>query len=161
MLSAIVLVALGGMVALTAAQSPRVTVGSGAQISDADTPAATALALVALAGTGAILIVRPWGRVVIGVLLAVVGLGLVAVFFSPAADSSWFAYTPGQPDVRRSAWAWLGAAGGLFVGAGAAMVVLRARQWPAPRGRFDPPAPARDPGDDPWDALDRGEDPTA
>ena len=86
MATAIVVVALGAVVALVAAQSPRVSAGNGAQISDADTPAATALALVALAGIAALLLVRPWGRVVIGVLLAAVGLGLVAVFFRPVDD---------------------------------------------------------------------------
>ena len=160
MMSVILAIALGAMVALVAAQRPRVTVGSSGQIPDADTPAATALALVALAGIGALLIVRPWGRVVIGVLLAAVGLGLVAVFFSPADDAGLFAYTPGQSEIRRSAWAWLGAAAGLLVGAGAATVVLRARRWPAARERYGASAP-RVRGDDPWDALDRGEDPTS
>ena len=49
-----------------------------------------------------------------------------------------------------------------FVGLGAAAVILRARHWPQPRSRYDTPAGTRTAAPrDTWEALDRGEDPTA
>ncbi len=113
--------------------APGTTTGSGS---------ATALALVALAGAGAILLVRTWARVTLAVVLAAVAVGLVATGLTPTR--------------------WAPLAGGVLVGLGAAAVILRARHWPQPRSRYDAPAAARTAAPrDTWDALDRGEDPTA
>jgi hypothetical protein len=103
---------------------------------------ATALALVALAGAGAALLVRTWARVTLAVVLAAVAAGLVATGLSPTR--------------------WAPLVGGVLVGLGAVAMVLRARRWPQPRSRFEAPtrASAGAPRDT-WDALDRGEDPTA
>ncbi|MDQ1660577.1 MAG: hypothetical protein QOJ68_557, partial [Blastococcus sp.] len=51
--------------------------------------------------------------------------------------------------------------GGAFIVIGAGAVAARAARWPVPRKRYDPPATVRPGGRDPWEALDRGEDPTA
>ena len=103
--------------------------------------AASALALVALAGAGAILLVRATGRMLLGVVLLAVGGGIVASGLDPVVA------------VRLLA--------GAATVAGSLVVVLRARSWPAPRSRYDTPAPRRGTPRDAWDALDRGEDPTA
>ncbi len=114
--------------------------GTGA--ADSTSAASTALALVALAGAGAILLVRNWARTVLGVVLAGVAAALVAAGLSPTR--------------------WAALIGGVLVALGAVAVVALARRWPQPRRRFEPPA-RRTSGAprDTWDALDRGEDPTA
>lgn len=110
-------------------------------------PVARALALVALAGSVALLAARRWSRLAAGVVLAVTGLGLVGSAVTGPAFS-----------VRTA----LIAAGGLLVLAAGLVTVGRGRAWPALGARYDAPAARRavSPGDV-WDALDRGEDPTA
>jgi hypothetical protein len=162
MAGSLILVALGAVITLAAAGRPRVTVtGVGAHTTGAATPGATALALVALAGGGAVLLARPWVRVGIGVVLTAIGLGIVALFFRPVDELGYFAYTPGAAVLHPSAWAWVGAGGGAFIAIGAGAVAARAARWPVPRKSYDPPATVRPGGRDPWEALDRGEDPTA
>lgn len=153
--------ATAGLV-LLAASRPRATVaGQSASVSGAlDTPGAAALALVALAGAGALLLVRGWARTVIATLLVLVAAGVVATMATIPSDYGWFSYT-GPPAVTRSAWAWVGMGAGVLLGLAAAVAALRARRWPEPRRRYGSPAPSGPRGGgDPWDALDRGEDPT-
>ena len=153
--------ATSGLV-LLAASRPRATVeGQGGSLSGAlDTPGAAALALVALAGAGALLLVRGWARTVIGLLLVVVAAGVVAAMGRIPTDYGWFNYTGVPPAVTRSAWAWVGMGAGVLLGLAAAAAVLRARTWPQPRRRYETnPRPATT-ATDPWSTLDRGEDPT-
>lgn len=141
---------------------------------------AQALAGVTLAGTLLALALRVRGRRVLAVLLAAVGVGMVAtgaLRASPAAEAvrgrvrqvsltDQFALTV-------TAWPWAYAAAGLLVLAGAVLLGAGALRWQDRAGRFDraassggsPPGsiPA-DLGDDPagaWRRLDAGEDPTA
>ena len=155
-------IAVSAGLVLLAASRPRVTVeGQGAALSgELDTPAATALALVALAGVGALLLVRGWARTVIATGLVLVGVGVV-VAMATIPDYGWFTYSGDVPAATRSAWAWLGMGAGVLLAIAAAVAAVRARRWPQPRRRYDSPAPGRPPRDaNPWDALDRGEDPT-
>ena len=146
MVAALGALALGSLVVLVVAGQPSDDLGVVAgQSPDGDTSAATALSLVVLAGGGALLLVRGRARPLIGVLLVAVAIGIVAVNLG----------------VPRSLWAWLGASGGTLAGLGALAVVLRSSAWPEPRRRYEASAPNRGRADDPWDALDRGEDPTA
>ena len=135
--------------------------GQGAALSgELDTPAAAALALVALAGVGALLLVRGWARTVIATVLVLVGVGVV-VTMATIPEYGWFTYSGDPPAATRSAWAWVGMGAGVLLGVAAAVAVVRAGRWPQPRRGFDAPAPGRAPRDaNPWDALDRGEDPT-
>jgi hypothetical protein len=142
------LVVLGAAVVLlgsgrSSGGTPGVAAATGSGRSDG----AAALALVALAGAGAALIVRTGARRLLGVALVLVAAAMVGV------------------GVDESRWAPV--AGGVMVAVGALVITLRAGRWPAPRDRFDRPAgpagpagPADGPRDA-WDALDRGEDPTA
>ena len=117
--------------------TPGVAAATGSGRSDG----AAALALVALAGAGAALIVRTRARRLLGVALVLVAAAMVGV---------------GVDESR-----WGPVAGGLLVAVGSLIITLRAGHWPAPRDRFDRTAgPAAGPRDA-WDALDRGEDPTA
>lgn len=141
---AVGLVVLGAAVALlggsrSSGATPGVPAAPGA---DTGSSGPAALALVALAGAGAVLLVRNRARLVLGVALVGVAAALVAVGLSP---------------VR-----WHAVLGAVPVALGGLLVVLRARRWPQPRGRYDT-RPSRTTGTprDTWDALDRGEDPTA
>jgi tryptophan-associated transmembrane protein len=156
----LVLVGIGAAITLVAAGRPRVA-ASGTVVSGADTPAARALAVVALAGIGALLLARGWIRTLIGVLLVAVSVALVMLFLSSPGDVGTFSYTEAAPRLGRSGWAWFGVGGALVLAVGAASVALRARRWPAPRDRYDTSARPQGRPRDPWEALDRGEDPTA
>jgi hypothetical protein len=94
--------------------------------------------LVALAGVVGVLATRTWGRVPVGVALAVVGLAAMRV-----AGSRYVA-----------------AAGGVVLAATGVLVVRRGPGWGALGAKYDAPT-GRPPTDaDLWSALDRGDDPT-
>ena len=122
-----------------------------------------ALAVVALAGGGAMLATRGLLRRLLGGLLLVIGTALVAGGSVAATN----------PDVDRL-WPLLCVLGGLAVAAAGAATAARGHRWPAMGARYEraagtpPPAVSSRPERveaagtrDAWDALDRGEDPTA
>ncbi|MDG4788706.1 Trp biosynthesis-associated membrane protein [Micromonospora sp. WMMD1102] len=125
-----------------------------------------ALALVGLAGAGALLGTRGIGRRLVGGLLALLGAGLVA-----GAGYAGF----GTGGEVAAGWPLLCALGGLLAGAAGVLAVLRGAGWPVMGARYDRARPAGagrvatapdgrvDAGRTTaaWDALDRGEDPTA
>jgi hypothetical protein len=126
---------------------------------------ANALALVALACLGVVLVTR--GRVrrpvaVLG-LLAAAG-GVVAVVLSVAQvpdDVRAVGVQLGatSPDVGTTGWFWVGAvASGLGVAAWVAAVRF-VRGWPEMGRRYDTPADT--PPTDLWKAMDQGHDPTS
>lgn len=169
MAMSIALICVTAGVTLLAARGQRVAVEGGA-VSGANTPAAAALALVSLAGAGALLFLRANGRRAVGLLLVLAGAGIVAVMLAASdPNGSWFSYgaaTGSQvpPEVRRSAWAWTGAGSGAVLMLTAAWVVVR-----APRGSVQSSGSARQKSgeaaaaahaDSTWDRIDRGEDPT-
>jgi len=135
----------GTSTGLPGLQAPREVLTAGSQ------DAVRALALAGLTAVGALLASRRWGRIVVGVLLLAVGLGAVAV-----------ALVGG----RASAWSYVALLGGLLLALGGALAAVRGRRWAALSGRYDAPAareerPVARPEVAAWDALDRGEDPTA
>ena len=103
-------------------------------------PAATPAALVALAGVLAIIATRGAARVAIGIVIALAGL-LAAVSVLTAGS--------------RAPGALIAGLGALVLCAGGAAVVRLGRGWPGLGRRFERVDTAS-----PWDALDRGEDPT-
>jgi hypothetical protein len=106
-------------------------------------PWVRALALVGLAGGGALLAARGAARTALGALLAAGGAAVTA------------GGGLGDPLV---------AAGGLGLAAGGAFAAARGRRWPALGARYErrgPGTPGAEPTSlDAWTALDRGEDPT-
>jgi tryptophan-associated transmembrane protein len=111
-------------------------------------PGLSAVALVGLAGAGAVLATRRLGRRLVGVLVALVGLTLggAGVVGLGRADN---------------AWPLLCAAGGLLVIVGGLATVARGHRWPGMGTRYDRAARTEREGPrDAWEALDRGEDPT-
>jgi uncharacterized membrane protein (TIGR02234 family) len=139
-------------------------------------PLTRAAGYLGLAGVLALLATRGRGRQVAGGLVALAGLAAIAsaVTFWPrtaaVADAavrraiaggagSGGGAGAGATSTTVGAWPWLAVLGGVLVVAGGVFAVVRGRTWPAMGSRYDAPA-ARRTDDDPWAALDRGEDPT-
>jgi hypothetical protein len=123
-------------------------------------PWVSALALVGLAGGGAVLATRGRLRQLLGGLLTLTGLAVAA----------GGGYGLAEAGVSRQ-WPALVLVGGLIAAAGGAFTALRGGGWPAMGARYERPArstaptgtqrPAVERGTrDAWEALDRGEDPT-
>jgi hypothetical protein len=127
------------------------------------------LALVALAGTGALLATGGWVRRALGVLLALAGLGVAA-----GAIAGRIGLSPGAAGAGGTAWPIVCAAGGGVIAAGGLCAARLGHRWPRMSSRYErrqvpPPrtaeaGPSRvgEPVDHraAWDALDRGDDPT-
>jgi hypothetical protein len=126
-----------------------------------------ALGWVGLAGAGALLATRGAARRLVGGLLVLAGVGLVVAGGSAVVAA------------RSPVWPVLAGLAGLVVAGAGAVAVAGGRHWPVMGARYQRPAgpgrvrdrpdrPAGDRLDQPgarpealWDALDRGEDPTA
>jgi Tryptophan-associated transmembrane protein (Trp_oprn_chp) len=161
MLVALAVTGLGAVLVLATAGRSRWSIG-GAALSGGAAPAATALALVALAGLGLLLLLAGRARSVIGVLLVLTGAVIVLVDVH-SGKGGFFAYSPIDPnrlETHRSAWFWLTAVGGVTVAGGGLLVAIWGHRWPGARRDYRAraePSPVRR---DAWSALDRGEDPT-
>jgi Tryptophan-associated transmembrane protein (Trp_oprn_chp) len=160
-LVALALVAVGSLLVLSSASRPRVSVGGAAlEHGQADVPAATALALAALAGAAATLLLRGPARNVVGVLIGAAGL-VVAVLNQAARDDvSTVTLTGDAPSAAPTPWFWMTAAGAALLVVGGAVMAARAHRWPSSRRDYGTPAGRRPTRADAWSALDRGEDPT-
>lgn len=112
-----------------------------------------ALALVGLAGAGALVATRGAGRRAVAVLLLLVGVGLVA----------GGGYGLGVVAGARAVWPAACLLGGVLVAGAGVAALRRGRGWPALGSRYErrPPVTRGDTPAELWDALDRGEDPTA
>jgi hypothetical protein len=113
-------------------------------------PWLTALALVALAGGGAVLATKGIARTVIGGLLLFAGTGVVlAAAIGVAREATPF-------------WPVVAALGGLAVFDAGWLTVYKGRSWTSMGARYERADPR--PADTPkgmWDELDHGRDPTA
>ncbi len=151
-------------------------------------PGARALGYVGLAGVLALAATRRWGRTVVGLVLAVAGIGTIVVVgralgagLSVRALSSEglaegcgggtgdlqclkaAAAFAGFTVTEASVWAWATIVGGLVLAASGALVAVRGRRWAALSSTYEVQGEALPPATDKgvWDALDRGDDPTA
>jgi Tryptophan-associated transmembrane protein (Trp_oprn_chp) len=166
---AVVACALGSVVALlTAARTWRIVAVRGAvplpneEFTGTELlPWLPAVALVGLAGAGALLAVRGRARTVLGLLLVLTALAIVCAGGYGATIA-----TGG----RRILPVLLGL-GGLLVGYAGLRAFRRGASWPALGSRYERPSPTEPveyversgPSRSDvamWDALDRGEDPT-
>ena len=145
-------------------------------------PGLTALGLVGIAGVPALAATRGRGRVVVGLVLALAGAAVVAAVGRLAATDPGLVTTALLTDRvqqagggegvggQATAWPWITATGGALVFAAGMLVARHGPRWSALGRRYDSPVTA-DPGPaerrsptgerDLWEALDRGEDPTA
>ena len=178
--TAVLLCLLGAFVVLVAAGRSWVEVDVAATpLADARTdsrtgtdlvPGLSALGLVGLAGVVALAATRRTGRTLVGLVLLATGTGVLA-----AVGAGTPGDLPGSPaDAVPSPTPWpaVTAAGGVLLAAAGALTVAVGRSWPALGQRFEAPAGAAVPAEPQqpveqvtdrglWEALDRGEDPTA
>lgn len=138
-------------------------------------PPVPALGLVALAGAAALLATRRVGRQVVGALLLLAGGGTAVLAAAASLDAreALPALTAAGVDpatvtsLEPTPWSVPAGLGGLLVGAAGLLTAARGRSWAALSGRYDAPGAAAqrrrrvDPDAADWEALDRGEDPTA
>ena len=143
-------------------------------------PLAPAVGLLALAAVVAIPATRHVGRLAVGLVLALAGLATAIGSVRLARDLSsqvisWASQGEAAESVHgataRPAAALLTGAGGLLVAGVGVAVLGRGRTWPGMGRRFDrdggtggepqTDAPRSVSSRDTWDALDRGDDPTA
>lgn len=110
-------------------------------------PAATAAAWIGFAGIAGLIATRSWGRIIVG---AIVALSAVAGIVSAAGE--WT--TP---------WAPIAVAGLIATGSAGVLAMARGSRWPGLGSRYERSTPQVQGADEraTWDALDRGEDPTA
>lgn len=186
---ALLLLAAGGVLGLVAASRPWGTARLSSSLSVTSTtvsgsdllPLVPAAALVALAAVVAVPAVRRVGRRIVGGVLAVLGVlqAVLAAVVLPDLGGrvrDWLAASPDDlgsaADVTTSpGWAVAVAVAGLLVAAAGALVTVHGPGWPSMGARYErtgsrprrEPA-ARKPAEGnraTWDALDRGDDPTA
>ncbi|WP_067498255.1 Trp biosynthesis-associated membrane protein [Actinoplanes sp. TFC3] len=125
-------------------------------------PLVLGLALVGLAGAGALLATKGLARRVLGALLLLAGAGIV--ISTVAGRSGLDLGATGAA----TAWAVLCGAGGLLVLAGGWLALRYGHEWPGMGARYErkvtaaPAVTEAGPVDSraAWDALDRGDDPT-
>ncbi len=165
-LAALAVIAVGSLLVLSSASRPRVTLGGTALGSgQADVSGANAVALAALAGAAAALLLRGWARNLVGALVACAGVAVAVMNLLARNDiSAFFRYAPlsagNATATHLTGWFWLTAAGAVLLVAGGAAVAVRGHRWPSARRDFAAPADPRPARQDAWTALDRGEDPT-
>lgn len=143
-------------------------------------PLASAVSLVALASVVAVPALRRVGRRIVGGVLVVLGAGLAVTAAAAGAGleervRDWVASSAeaggGGGAVSVSAgWAFAAAAAGLLVALAGALVAVRGPSWPGLGAKYERPSRVAPPDHDrrssseardTWDALDRGDDPTA
>lgn len=126
---------------------------------------AHALALVALACWGVVLVTRGWfRRAVTGVgLLASIGALVTVVVAYPTVPDDvrdWLEkYGSEMPEVGPTGWYWVGAVAAVVMLAAWVAAVRYVGRWPEMGRRYDTPSDA--PPDDLWKAMDQGRDPTS
>ncbi|MFF7589765.1 TIGR02234 family membrane protein [Kitasatospora purpeofusca] len=141
------------------------------------------LALVALAAAVAVFAARGAGRLAVGALTVLAGLGAAAAAAAGAGDTAALDAEAARKlaltgsaatGVGHTAWPWVALLGGLLLALAGFLTVRYGRGWPAMGSRYEAPtggAPVRRSAAarnsaaqtpaDLWKALDRGEDPTA
>lgn len=131
------------------------------------------LALVGLAAAVAVFAVRGAGRLAVGALTLLAGLGAAAASAAGAGDTAALDAEAARKlalsgsaatEVGHTGWPWVALAGGLLLAVAGLLTLRYGRSWPAMGSRYEAPtrkAPAKsDTPADLWKALDRGEDPT-
>ncbi|MFI7543240.1 Trp biosynthesis-associated membrane protein [Actinoplanes sp. NPDC049599] len=125
------------------------------------------LALVALAGAGALLATRGPARRLLGGVLVLVGLGVAAGAITGRAGLA-----VGAAGAGGTVWPVACVLGGLLIMLGGLSAARHGHEWPAMGARYERRGTAGPPAADAdvdqrvdtraaWDALDRGDDPTA
>ncbi len=180
----LLLTALGAVLVLTAVGRVWAEGKAGGQLELSVTGSAISglpggLALVAMAAAVAVFAVRGVGRIVVGVLVVLSGLGAAVAAVLGASDTSALdaeaahklaLVSAHAEQTGHTAWPWVALVGGLLLALAGLLTVRDGRAWPVMGARYDAPAgqakaraksaaPTGTPAEL-WQALDRGEDPT-
>jgi len=140
-------------------------------------PVAAALAVVCLAGFGAVIATRGWVRRALGVVIVVCAVVVVVVAVVPESATALLedalsarGWSGGGYDRSVTAWRVAAAASGVVVMAAGAIVTRFAADWATMGTRYDSPSESRrasqPTADEPmsdaamWRSLDDGGDPT-
>ncbi|MCB0916396.1 MAG: Trp biosynthesis-associated membrane protein [Actinobacteria bacterium] len=139
-------------------------------------PAAAGGAVLILAGVAGVLATRGLGRRIVGVVLALAGVGVAAAAVSfglalPESARTEAVATTGFDQLALTANSWwlVVVAAGVLAALAGVVVAWRGNRWPVLGGRYErrrvrPGSTAATPEEmspsAAWDALDRGEDPT-
>ncbi len=139
-------------------------------------PLVAGLGVVGLAGVVGLLATRRWGRLAVAAIVALSGVAVLVTSLTRLAapdaaeardrltDSGRAAGAAVVTATAHPGWPLLAAAGGLLLALGGLAALARSRRWPAMSARYETPAARTErPRTDAavWDALDRGDDPTA
>ncbi len=131
-------------------------------------PVAVPLSLVAAAGLLATALVRTLARRLLAVLIAAAGVGVMIAVMRVIADPEKVARdsarvrSAGQvASVHLNAVAYVSVAGGALIVIGAIVTAVVCGRWPAPTKRYERVNKQVSRPSDTWDALERGDDPTA
>lgn len=145
---------------------PFATAQAGQQVG-LDSPATTALALVALAAWGVVLVTRGWVRRGVAVLGGIAALAAI-----PTIWTARHHLLSSNADSHAGAWPWIALVGLLISLAMVVVAVRKAPQWPEMGSKYDAPvgqagstAATHQPLEeqsslDLWKSLDEGHDPT-
>jgi uncharacterized membrane protein (TIGR02234 family) len=177
----VLLLVVGGVLGLAATSQPWAEVSGTDGLAEVTLvvtgrdllPLNPAVALLTFAGVVAVAVLRSIGRFVTGTALAFAGVGMalatLGVAREPATHVDAWAFESGltvSVIVTANPWVlWNGVAGLLIVAAGV-LVAMRGSRWPTLGRRYERGSAGRQAADDStsqhaWDALDRGQDPTA
>jgi uncharacterized membrane protein (TIGR02234 family) len=168
---------IGGALALVgSAQLWWRAVGQGAVVKFSGTQATTglsqALAIVALAGTLLLLVLRTRGRRVVGAVLLLVGAAIAFVGGLRLQPSAGVVRSrvrevslADEFQLNATVWPWVFALSGLLVAGGAVLTMITAAAWPSSSDRFQAghrqaESSASDDPAELWKAMDAGVDPT-
>jgi MFS family permease len=150
----VLLCAAGALVELLSVGRPWARVAARTYTGSDVAGAVRPLALVALAGTAALLATRRWGRIAVGVLLVAAGVGAAVAAIGAG-------YPPSAHHLE--AWRIVTVIAAVPVALAGLAAAARGYRWSVMSARYDAPG-ARQRVQDPdvalWDALDRGDDPT-
>jgi uncharacterized membrane protein (TIGR02234 family) len=134
-------------------------------------PGVRALGLVGLAGVVALAATRRVGRALVGLVLLATGVGVVLTVLVEdltTAARRLDGLTDDVPVTLSSGWSWATAAGGLLLAVAGLLTLVRGTTWAALGQRYEAPTSTATAASPPepterslWEALDRGEDPTA
>lgn len=127
------------------------------------------LGLALLALSVVVVVSRPWLRRVAAVVVVAVAATTIAVAVIARGDVGAalarraFAVQVVAVPAAPSAWSWLAVFGGLLAAAGGMFALVLVRRWTGLGARYETPSARRpvDATSKAWEALDRGEDPTA
>jgi uncharacterized membrane protein (TIGR02234 family) len=151
------------------------------EVVDASSPLAGAMALVALAGWGVLLVTRGRVRRVVAVVVAAASAALVATAVNAllvlpdgyrddvGREIGLPVASTGQLDVARTGWLWALLVASVPAVLAAVAAVRFAPSWPEMGSRYDAPTGAAEPDRpveeqsnlDLWKSLDEGHDPTS